>query len=284
MLLHTLKVPTHSRVTMAGRNGITLLEVLISIGILSIGLMSVAALIPAGKAQAAKATVADRAAILAANALADAVTFGLLRPAALSSSGTVTIDAGSGLTGVTPAWVRSLGIYSSTSSVNSTPAFHAQFLQSRDDILLTPGATDDDLPTNLFIDGLRAFDGRMTCMYLLASGTPARLSAVVFRDRDPAGSNVSGQMTDGVVAVTGLTNLGDRSAKDVLKTGCVLFANGRLHQVLAAAYDTTASQAFVTLSTGTAATVGVVNFELLPDSVGLAETTCRLESSGPYLE
>jgi hypothetical protein len=60
------------------RDGITLLEVLISLGILSIGLASVVAIIPAGGEQAKKAIVDDRRGALGPNALADCVNRGLL--------------------------------------------------------------------------------------------------------------------------------------------------------------------------------------------------------------
>jgi hypothetical protein len=60
------------------RAGITLMEVLISIGILSIGLASVLALIPAGGNEARRALIADRKASLAANAVADAIQYGIL--------------------------------------------------------------------------------------------------------------------------------------------------------------------------------------------------------------
>jgi len=63
------------------RTGITLMEVLISIGILSIGLAGVLALIPAGGREAQKALIADRRASLAANAMSDAIARGILNPA-----------------------------------------------------------------------------------------------------------------------------------------------------------------------------------------------------------
>ena len=62
------------------RRGITLMEVLISIGILAVGLTSVVSLVPAGQSQAARAVILDRAAAAVANGLQDAVTFGLTKP------------------------------------------------------------------------------------------------------------------------------------------------------------------------------------------------------------
>ena len=60
------------------KRGITLLEVIISLGILSVGLASVVALIPAGGSQAKKAVIEDRRGAMAAAAMADFVTRGML--------------------------------------------------------------------------------------------------------------------------------------------------------------------------------------------------------------
>lgn len=272
--------------------GITLLEVLISIGVLSVGLVSVAALVPAGRSQAARATVMDRAGIMAANAIADACTFGLIRPAALTASGTVVIDLGGGFPLPPPpvpvsGTARAQGIYSTPSAAAAPPSYHRLFMQSRDDVVLTPPATEDDLPTNMFLDGVRAFDGRMTCMYVLASGTPSRLAVVVFHNRNPSAAAVTGSIiTLGQVSTASLVGLGDRTAKEVLKPGAVLYAADRFHQIVAAAFEASGNSAFLTLSTGTSITMSLtpIPFQLFPDSVGLAETTYRPETSGPFLE
>ncbi|MFM8494861.1 MAG: hypothetical protein ACKOEM_04965, partial [Planctomycetia bacterium] len=66
------------------RAGISLLEVLISIGVLSIGLLSVLALIPAGRLYLKKAAVDDRAAVLVPNAYATMRTLGLFTVNSLS--------------------------------------------------------------------------------------------------------------------------------------------------------------------------------------------------------
>lgn len=70
------------------RHGITLLEVLISIGILSVGLASVMALIPAGGNQAKKAVVEDRRGTMAVSAFADLVNYGMLNTATWSTTPT----------------------------------------------------------------------------------------------------------------------------------------------------------------------------------------------------
>jgi len=75
----TATLPTALPASTATRRGITLMEVLIAIGILAVGLTSVVALVPAGKAQASRGVTLDRAATMATNALADAVTAGFTR-------------------------------------------------------------------------------------------------------------------------------------------------------------------------------------------------------------
>ena len=66
------------------RNGISLLEVLISIGILAVGLTSVLSFIPAGHSMARTSLITDQASIVASNALADLATQGFLRADSLS--------------------------------------------------------------------------------------------------------------------------------------------------------------------------------------------------------
>ena len=296
------------------RRGITLLEVLIAIGILAIGLTSVVALVPAGKSQAARAIVLDRASVLAANALADAATFGLLRGDVLT-----TISTGTTLSLVDPSfspgpiptnWVggtigtnaklRSTGVFASSSDGFPTdsaagPALRL-FTQSRDDVLVTPGATEDDLPSNTFVDGARAFTGRMSCFYWINENL-STLSVVVFHNRDPGLLQVSGTILNGSTLVIAPGDLGDRKPRDVVKPGVVLYTNGKkdvngqypdaqFHQALSATFDPTDSYAYVTLSTGTA----VISFPavcpvvIYPDSVGMAKKTFTPESPGPYTQ
>jgi len=70
------------------RHGISLLEVLISMGILTVGLVSVLSMIPAGRSQTIKANAYDRGTTLAANAAADLINRGLIRPAGWLSGAT----------------------------------------------------------------------------------------------------------------------------------------------------------------------------------------------------
>jgi prepilin-type N-terminal cleavage/methylation domain-containing protein len=266
----------------AQRRGITLLEVLIAIGILAVGLSSVVALIPAGRSQAARAVVLDRASNLAANALSDAATFGLLRPDSLTaSSGFVVIDPLGLATFGTLSSMRQLGIFSGTATLAAGAAVHSLFARATDDVVFAPGATDDDLPLNEMLDGARGFQGRMSCIYGIQSGTPGRLSAVVFHARDPQTIPLSLALTDGVV--TGVSP----DLADVVKPSVVLWSatpTPRFHQVTSFTIVASTATAYFTFSSGTALLAGTHTVYVLPDSVGLAERTFTAEESGPYLQ
>jgi type II secretory pathway pseudopilin PulG len=205
------------------RRGITLMEVLISIGILAIGLTSVVSLVPAGQSQAARAVILDRAATAAANGLADAVTFGLTRADSVVISGTsasltgavwvfdpaiqrIEADRGAAPLSLWPngnfpnavgAMLKTTGIYSSAappSGVTAPWQATRLYAQNRDDVVLSPGSGADDPPINTQISGVRAFQGRMSSLYSLAladnfgerppvAGDVAKLTVVVFHNR-----------------------------------------------------------------------------------------------------
>ena len=204
------------------RRGITLMEVLISIGILAIGLTSVVSLVPAGQSQAARAVILDRAATAAANGLADAVTFGLTRADSVVISGTsasngavwvfdpaiqrIEADRGAAPLSSWPnanfpnavgAMLKTTGIYSSAAPPTGIAApWQATrlYAQDRDDVVLSPGSGADDPPINTQISGVRAFQGRMSSLYSLAladnfgerppvGGDVAKLTVVVFHNR-----------------------------------------------------------------------------------------------------
>lgn len=273
------------------RRGITLLEVLIAIGILAVGLSSVVALIPAGRSQANRAVILDRASNLAANALSDAATFGLLRPSSLKEVplGFVVVDplapvisgslanAASG----SLASIRQDGIFSGTTDPAAAAAYHSLLAQGRDDVIYAPGATDDDPPVNEILDGARGFVGRMSCLYGIQSGTPGRLSAVVFHARDPQNTLLPITLTNGT------TSGASPDLADVVKPGVVLWSatpTPRFHQVTSFTVVASTATAYFTFSTGTALLNGTHELKILPDSVGLAERTFTAEESGPYLQ
>jgi Tfp pilus assembly protein PilV len=272
--------------SLRSRRGITVLEVLIALGILAVGLASVAAIIPAARSQGARAVILDRAAVLAANVLADAATFGLLRQfgtnwAGLTESGSaVIVDLpGTALTSATNAALRSAGAFSLSSSAAAPSDAGRLLLESRDDVIVTPPATDDDPPTNRLIDGARGFEGRMTSMLCLSGtgGGPFRASVVVFHGRDTGTPVVTGTFTNSALSFTPPAG---RTAADVIRPGVVIWepAAGRFHQTIAASPGPNASSFFLTLGSGVTLVSGTV--QILPDSVGLAERVFTPETGG----
>lgn len=295
----------------AVRRGITLLEVLISIGILAIGLASVVALVPAGQSQASRAVVLDRGALLAANVLADTVTFGLTGSAALTSGNVrpVVIDSlGSVLNGgrggnIANGNVGSMGMYSiGASGAAASTAYLNTFLQLRDDLVFDAPATPDDLPGNAFIDGVRGFDGRMSALVCLQSGTPGGphlMSVVVLHGRDPLLTTLTGILTSGTLVIpsTQAASLGNRLVTDVIKPGMVVFspATRQFHRLTAARIGTISPvsqtadgtyNAWMSFSTGMAITTSTtpVTLQFLPDSIGLAERPFMPETGGRFTQ
>ncbi len=304
--------PNFSSTPAGSRRGITLMEVLISIGVLAIGLTSVLSLIPAGKSEAGKAIVYDRATAMAMNGLSDAITFGLTRPDSIvvsnTAAATIVFDPANVIswdttfTGTaTVGRLKADGVLA-TATAASTAPFGAEKLltQGRDDVAYNPPATADDLPTNAFINGIRGFEGRTTSLIAVTeadSGTPplmpgdmATLSVVVFHNRDTTTPTVSGTLDSaGKVTLSSLPS--DRTLKSIMRPGTVLYytdpmtARLRFAQLSMAAVDTNAQDTYITfsgrpvpaLSAGSKLTVYV-----LSDSVGLAEQTISLEGPGPF--
>ena len=286
------------------RRGITLMEVLISIGIIAIGLTSVMSLIPAGKSEVGKAIVYDRAATMAMNGLADAVTFGLTRPdsfvAATPGSTTVVFDPANVISwpaGATVGTLKSAGVLAQASDpALANLIVQKLFSQGRDDVAYNPPATADDLPTNGFINGIRGFEGRMTSLIAvteadsstppLAPGDLATLSVVVFHNRDTATPTISGTLdSSGKVVLSSLPT--ERSLKSVMRPGTVLYYTDpstsrlRFAQLTMAAVDTTSQDTYVTFS-GRGLPGSTVPVFVLTDSVGLAEQVVSIEGPGPF--
>lgn len=290
----------HSR----SRRGITLLEVLISVGILAIGLGSIVALVPAARSQASRAVVLDRASVMAANALADAATFGLLRPEAHTVNvspalpvvvidpvtTTCFIKAG------TNALTSSLGVYSTLSTALKAPeAVTRMITQGRDDIVVNPGVGQDDPPVNAFgTDGIRSFVGRFSCLYMLQFSSTNRLSVVVFHARDTSSPDslvLNGSLANATRLAVTVEALAGRRLADIVVPGVVCAVNDRLLQVTSATIDSSGTSGFLTLANDDSAKAdglmlsnATVPVTILPDSVGLAERTFSPETSGPYVQ
>jgi type II secretory pathway pseudopilin PulG len=289
------------------RTGITLMEVLVSIGILAIGLTSAMSLIPAGKSEAGKALIYDRAATMAMNGLTDAVVFGLTRPASVivATPAAATIVFDNDPTNPIPslsamassAALKASGVLASVSDPAAAPAVtKTLFLQSRDDVVYNRPATDDGIPSNGFINGIRGFEGRMTSVIALTgSGTApitagefATLSVIMFHNRDTSTPPLTASLSAaGLVTLVSALPTG-RTLKSILRPGTVIFyedaaINGlRFAQLGMAAVDTQAGNAFVTFA-GRANTLSPPStIYICVDSVGLAEKTVSLEGPSPY--
>jgi Tfp pilus assembly protein PilV len=291
------------------RAGITLMEVLVSIGILAIGLTSVMSLIPAGKSEAGKALIYDRAAAMAMNGLADAVVYGLTRPASVivanpaaatlvfDSDPTNPIAATSAM--ASSASLKTSGVLASASDASAAPVVSEKlFLQSRDDVVYNPPATTDAIPSNGYINGIRGFDGRMTSVIALTgagsapitAGEFATLSVIVFHNRDASVTPLRASLSaSGRVSLLTALPPG-RTLKSVLRPGAVVFyedvaTNGlRFTQLAMAAVDTQAGDAFVTFAGRANSAPPAATIYICVDSVGLAERNVSLEGPSPYAQ
>jgi type II secretory pathway pseudopilin PulG len=192
------------------RSGITILEVLITIGILAIALPSALSLIPVGRSLLAKAIVSEQSALALDNACATAITSGLTNVEALTSPNggacprpPLVIDpigmsggAWPAAYGLYPAVLRAGATLSGTSSASKGPRawpVSAVLNSSTDDLLMTVPDNADLPVTNRFTNGVRSSAGRTSWFAILASSTSgsftvgelATLSIVVSRNRVP---------------------------------------------------------------------------------------------------
>ena len=337
----------YTRVQLEDRNGITLMEVLIAIGILAIGLSSVAALMPAAGSQAKKAVVADRASSMAENALADAVTIGITKPNTvrvalapgydLRESATTTggrtcnwnrivfdplgnpflsedtdndgvlsaaedvipiVGPNNVMDGLMYAGLDRDGIFSGGGAASSDVL--KLFSQSRDDLVYEEPVSADALPTNQ-INNTRAFLGRTSCLWALESlnGAPiaaqntARLSAVLFHERDPSDTTFTATINDaGLISWTGSLPAG-RSIKQVFRRGVVVVRMNPNAPEAPSMYVLRAAPAASTTSVYAMADDSRLSppvtlppttdqVRILLDSVGLAQKIVTLEGNSEY--
>ena len=215
--------------TAAVRRGISLLEVLISMGILTVGLLSVLALVPAGKSQAVKAVIYDRSSVMASNVAADLISRGLLRPTSWGStvstpiavfdplynvtSGGVWPPAGSSIslkadaatTGASTTVYPGAGLYGQSTEIKS--ASDVLFRSEDDPVYTLDGVGPDDPPLPRWSagsaatpGGRRSFEGLYSFLATLQTSAigapdwspsaPATLTIVTFQRRDPASAPI----------------------------------------------------------------------------------------------
>jgi len=322
-------------ITLHPRHGITLMEVLIAIGILAVGLTSVVSLVPAGQSQAARALILDRGASMVANGLQDAVTYGLTRPDSISIDprdvfplipqvpgqpnvvGQVLVfdpvvqRAGVAANTVLPnaagAFLKPAGIYSQPSNQAGNPSWQVLQLlgQGRDDLIVSPGAGPDDPPVNRYDpNGIRLFNGRMSCLFSVAradnvlttspgAGDVAKLTVVAFHNRnlsDPSAGWLPVTF-DGTTLTLGGAVPDNRTLKEIIRPGVVIYDPNktdatnqylRWSQVLMASVDSADGSVYVTFASPPPTAGGALPLRILLDSVGMAEQMVVLEGSGPY--
>ncbi|MCE9629351.1 MAG: prepilin-type N-terminal cleavage/methylation domain-containing protein [Planctomycetia bacterium] len=294
-----------TRASAHSRHGISLLEVLISIGILAVGLTSVISLVPAGKSEAGRAVMLDRAALLAANVLSDAVSFGYARPHSFVSS-----SATSSLVVFDPAVVagpwpaaaslKNQGVFgASGSSATAAPQVSALVTQGRDDLIYELPTTADEPPVNKFSEGTRAFQGRTTSLIALAragggaplaAGALAKLTVVVFHGRDLANPFVTGTYEGRGGVITFAVPTG-RRINEIVRPGTVVYDQSAppdscfCQVAMASVNDSNPSTpvVYVTFSGAAPSESAVpIPIQILVDSVGMADRTVTLEGPGPY--
>jgi hypothetical protein len=284
------------------RRGITILEVLISIGILSVGLASVLALLPAGGSQARKAMVEDRRTALGENALADFEARGFLNPVnwSGSSSPPVMIDPLGKAYGVqiVPAGMKLVDVNGLT-----TLALADYVFRGADDLVFAIPENEDLAP----LPGLQGNSRRLTegnfswlatIVPLTTGSTPFyRLSAVEFyrRSFDTAAYSSSVQLPGSFVGPSGTISgnptlpIDKEAFKTFFPTGGVVLvttstSSFEWRRILMAAPAYTSDETALTSIdltfnqevTGTAGTVyGFAG------AVGVAEKIVRLEEAIP---
>lgn len=303
------------------RCGISLLEVLISMGILSVGLASVLALIPAGKSQARKAAIDDGRGNLGSAALADVINRGLLRTSIWSATG-VTLSSGSAIvfdplfsfvTGTQTTFPTGL---TQISLGNITGAAADEVCRAQDDVVYSVPDDEDSPALPMFSStGKRLTEGRFSWLATLVpaqSGTSPhyhRLSIVEFHNRTfDASSSPSdtarltftltgsswnyGSATIGIASNTGVA-MSKEQFGDFFRTGTVVLVsdtspNFRWLRVLMAAPTespdgTTVTEVDLTFDQDVTSQFTPTRIDAYAGAVGVAEQIVRLEGESPWV-
>ena len=174
------------------------------------------------------------------------------------------------------------------------------FSQGRDDLVYEEPASADALPTNQ-INNTRAFLGRTSCLWALESldGAPiaaqntARLSAVLFHERDPSDTTFTATINDaGLISWTSSLPTG-RSIKQVFRRGVVVVRMNPNAPEAPSMYVLRAAPAASTTSVYAMADDSRLSppvttppttdqVRILLDSVGLAQKIVTLEGNSEY--
>jgi hypothetical protein len=183
--------------------GMTLLEVLISCGVLVVGLASIASLLPAAGSRLGQAATEDRGGTLAANARTDAVARGLVA-FDLFADASKSLCFGKGMMTDTTlnaglAAARFAAPVAATLNQRIDPL---RGFVLEDEVVFTPPTTTET-PLNDFLDGRRVFKEGICWGATLVpqafpakAGSPAVLGVAVFR-KDPTPRAISLTLVSG---------------------------------------------------------------------------------------
>jgi type II secretory pathway pseudopilin PulG len=300
--------------------GISLLEVLISMGILSVGLASVLALIPAGKSQSRKAAIDDARGNLGASAIADVINRGMLRPAIWSNSAAAAVVYDplfayvSGSATSFPAGLIPITLG------NLTGAAVEEVCRSQDDLIYKIPDDDDSPALPVFAsNGKRQSQGSFSWLATLVpaqtSATPEffRLSIVEFHKRPfdvaagaawltfqtgtaiPDGIAVSDSATVGIPANTN-SPMTKEQFSDFFKAGTVvLLSDAAAHYrwvrvIMAAPHVSTGGDTVDSVDltfdqdvTPSFESSSPTRIDVYAGAVGVAEQIVRLEGESPWV-
>jgi type II secretory pathway pseudopilin PulG len=290
------------------RSGITLMEVLISIGILSIGLASVVALIPAGGSQAKKTVIEDRRGAMGAGAIADVVNYGMLNPATWSTIPTapyrVVIDpigngsfpSGAGLTAINVSNIPA------GSNVANLVFSAADDLVYVDDTTKADPSAEPPVPKRTSDNARRLSDGGYSWLAtLVPSGTASpsqfyTLSVVEFYRRPRPGSALSANVSGSFGATSSPTlnvsslNLDADTFRRLFPTGGVLLFtdNSTVHawRRIQLAAPTLSGDVVTTvnLALDRETPAGVTNVYAFEGAVGVIDRGVQLEGSTQWTQ
>jgi hypothetical protein len=288
------------------RAGITLMEVLISIGILSIGLASVVALIPAGGSQAKKTVIEDRRGAMGAGAIADVVNYSMLNPATWSTIPTspyrVVIDpigngsfpSGAGLTAINVSNITA------GSNVANLVFSAADDLVYVDDTTKSDPTTEPPVPKRTSDNARRLSEGGYSWLATLVpsgAASPSQfytLSVVEFYRRPPPGTALSATYSGSFGATTNLTlsslSLNPDDFRRLFPTGGVLLFtnNSTIHAwrriQLAAPTVSGGVVTSVNIAIDRETPAGVTDVYAFEGTVGVIDRGVQLEGSTPWTQ
>jgi len=287
----------------ANRRGITLMEVLVSLGILSVGLASVVALIPAGGSQAKMSVIEDRRAALGYAAMSDAISRGILNPARWSAIPAlpyaVAIDPlGQDVAGV-PRFPNSLTVVNLAGIAAGSSDAEAVF-RSADDLVYDTSQSEDDPAIPMYFPGTsrRMSDGNFSWLATLLPETAAastqyfRLSVVCFFKR-AIPPDVSTTTFAGAQADPNSFNFNCNLTDDEFRN---LFPRGTAVLMSAAGQPTVWRHVLMASPTRAAGAVTAVelmfdrpisgavatNLHAFPGAIGVTEKIVTLEGASPW--